>query len=172
MTKIVLFSLIFISLNNVHSRRLGDDPLQIRPQARQYIRIPGDYTWYEARKACENTGRGYPLAIIRNRDDNINANIVCHQTIEDHCWIGLTDIDNEGEFKWIDGSNPTFTDWHPGEPNDQGRVEDCAVIYDSFQGWNDYHCNLTFPALCLLADEGGAEPPPPVRGTDSPTVRL
>jgi len=30
-------------------------------------------------------------------------------------WIGLSDHESEGRFKWIDGSNVTYTSWDRGE---------------------------------------------------------
>ena len=48
--------------------------------------------------------------------------------------LGLTDLSNEGTFVWEGGqSEPEFTDWRAGEPNDMNDSEDCVFIAN----WND-----------------------------------
>ncbi|XP_056452550.1 collectin-12-like [Gadus chalcogrammus] len=45
-------------------------------------------------------------------------------------WLGLTDMETENVWKWVDGTLPVFTKWKPGQPDnwDQGysKGEDCA----------------------------------------------
>ncbi|KAM5172732.1 CD209 antigen-like protein C [Mantella aurantiaca] len=54
-------------------------------------------------------------------------------------WIGLTDLEKEGIFKWIDGTGLSYTFWDTGEPNDLLQLEDCVHMYD--EGWNDSICS-------------------------------
>ena len=61
-----------------------------------------------------------------------------------------------GVFKWAETHQETdYTNWHQGEPNNEGTDEDCVVIYsmnaDSF-GWNDQDCDYT-PAHALCETE-------------------
>ena len=56
-------------------------------------------------------------------------------------WIGGNDIDEEGTWKWTDGSPFEFTFWNSGEPNNSGpnKNEDCMM--HGFRGkWNDGPC--------------------------------
>ncbi|CAB1328245.1 unnamed protein product [Coregonus sp. 'balchen'] len=68
---------------------------------------------------------------------------------EMYFWIGLTDSEKEGIWKWVDGTTPTTTQfWREGEPNNAQGGENCAV-FNSFsdnlgniQSWNDQPCSL------------------------------
>ena len=64
-------------------------------------------------------------------------------------WIGLTDTDIEGIWKWKNNDEAaTFTDFYPGEPA-RGHLENCAVIWSGFDyKWGDYACNLQCMPIC------------------------
>ena len=70
-------------------------------------------------------------------------------------WIGLSDIETEGQFVFVDGVSSTNenTGWAPGEPNDVGKNEDCAHLHLSdpnhpINTANDYPCSRNAFALC------------------------
>ncbi|KAI2663234.1 C-type lectin domain family 4 member M [Labeo rohita] len=71
-------------------------------------------------------------------------------------WMGLTDIDVEGTWKWVDGSTLTSRFWDPREPNGQ-RKENCALTYSP--GWADYPCYISVPKrkrhLTLRSEDHG-----------------
>ena len=56
-------------------------------------------------------------------------------------WIGLNDIDEEGNFVWVSGEPVTFTNWAPGQPDDYLPGNDATHINfapDFNNGaWND-----------------------------------
>lgn len=58
------------------------------------------------------------------------------------CWIGLHDLNNEGRFVWADGSDNSYTQWAPSEPNNAYGYEDC-VETSANSDWNDYSCTST-----------------------------
>uniref|UniRef100_A0A673JZG1 C-type lectin domain-containing protein n=1 Tax=Sinocyclocheilus rhinocerous TaxID=307959 RepID=A0A673JZG1_9TELE len=88
--------------------------------------------------------RGADLIIINDREEQayIFSNMVSRGN---EFWIGLTDSDEEGRWKWVDGSTLTSGFWGSGEPNGQ-RGENCVVSYPS--GWYDYPCNDAFRWIC------------------------
>jgi hypothetical protein len=57
-------------------------------------------------------------------------------------WIGLTDVQTEGQYRWTSGEPLTFTKWDPGEPNNASTGEDyVAIYYPGFRNvatWNDW----------------------------------
>ncbi len=50
-------------------------------------------------------------------------------------WIGYTDKDQEGVWKWISGESPSYTNWNSGEPNNVND-EDFAEVVENGR-WND-----------------------------------
>ncbi|XP_076854347.1 uncharacterized protein LOC143509448 [Brachyhypopomus gauderio] len=64
-------------------------------------------------------------------------------------WIGLTDVDTEATWKWVDGSSIKNTGfWASGEPNNAGD-EDCGEIRNYREkGWNDIKCDTKNKFMC------------------------
>ncbi|KAM8822435.1 collectin-12-like [Spinachia spinachia] len=66
-------------------------------------------------------------------------------------WMGLTDREEENVWRWLDGSEPAFTRWKPGQPDDWGHGhemgEDCAgLIHEGL--WNDFFCEDQISYIC------------------------
>ncbi|XP_039608766.1 hepatic lectin-like [Polypterus senegalus] len=72
-------------------------------------------------------------------------------------WIGLTDEEKEGDFRWVDNSlldNKTRL-WASGQPN-SGDSEDCVKIQVSTScsekaNWHDYNCGGLSKYICERA---------------------
>lgn len=62
-------------------------------------------------------------------------------------WVGLTDAEREGDWRWLSGEIPFAGGWRPGEPNDQNG-EDCGELIVDGGGFNDVPCSLLKPVLC------------------------
>ncbi|XP_050976874.1 CD209 antigen-like protein B [Labeo rohita] len=98
-------------------------------------------SWNESRRYC--TERGADLIIINNEDEQ---KFIMKEAGISESWIGLTDTDVEGTWKWVDGSTLTSGFWKSGEPNGDRR-ENCVVSHSS--GWNDYPCHLVSRSIFL-----------------------
>ncbi|XP_048011580.1 hepatic lectin-like [Megalobrama amblycephala] len=93
--------------------------------------------WTESRRYC--TERGADLIIINNRAEQEFVSF-------DGFWIGLTDSDVEGRWKWVDGTNMTSGFWATAQPDNSNDDEDCAYAFSS--GWNDYPCKRAIRWIC------------------------
>ena len=70
----------------------------------------------------------------------------------DSAWAGLTDIDEEGVFRWVDGTvwDGAVGGWLDGQPDDWQGGEDCAEIvsWGGERPWNDLFCDREIAAVC------------------------
>ncbi|XP_018535696.1 C-type lectin domain family 4 member M isoform X2 [Lates calcarifer] len=64
---------------------------------------------------------------------------------KDNIWIGLTDRETEGTWKWVDGTPLTTSYWASNEPNGHTilRDEDCGevMLHEIKDNWNDKACD-------------------------------
>ncbi|XP_016385695.1 C-type lectin domain family 4 member M-like [Sinocyclocheilus rhinocerous] len=78
-------------------------------------------SWTESRRYCIE--RGADLVIIK---DSKKQDFVKKISCGSQTWIGLTDIEVEGTWKWVDGSALTSGFWNIDEPLGY-TVENCIV---------------------------------------------
>nr|XP_033479020.1 asialoglycoprotein receptor 2-like [Epinephelus lanceolatus] len=98
-------------------------------------------TWTESRKECQS--KGADLVIINSEEEQKFV-----IKFDKRIWIGLTDQDEEGVWKWVDGTALTAKYWYAPQPDDGGQPgvkEDCAEMYvkssDPLLKWNDIPCS-------------------------------
>ncbi|XP_076874378.1 uncharacterized protein LOC143524230 isoform X1 [Brachyhypopomus gauderio] len=102
-------------------------------------------TWSESRQDCRE--RGADLVIINSRQEQ---DFLFTTLGNSRAWIGLTDIDTEGIWKWVDDSSIKTTGfWAEGEPNNQ-TDENCGeiVMFTYTKGWNDWLCYIQNKWIC------------------------
>ncbi|WP_158398641.1 lectin-like protein [Faecalibacterium prausnitzii] len=97
----------------------------------------GPITWEQAERRCE--WKGGHLAVIESQAENdCLYNMMKEKGYENACF-GYSDKEKEGDWKWVNGSQSAYTNWHSGEPNNQGGDENYAMFYQKFGDgtWND-----------------------------------
>lgn len=66
-------------------------------------------------------------------------------------WIGLTDLEQENEWRWLDGTLLEYKNWKAGQPDNWGHGhgpgEDCAGLIN-FGQWNDFPCEDMNHFIC------------------------
>ncbi|XP_049451529.1 CD209 antigen-like [Epinephelus fuscoguttatus] len=113
--------------------------------------------WQEARNFC--TKQGGDLAVIDSREKHLavtnlinNYHDATRPISQTGFWIGLRDVQEEGNWRWLDGTRLAQGYWNDGEPNNQGN-EDCAAAYprsNPFKSWNDAPCNYDLKWICEM----------------------
>ncbi|MBP7583083.1 MAG: hypothetical protein KBA61_03550 [Spirochaetes bacterium] len=105
--------------------------------------------WHGARKNCEvNGGR---LASILSEEENraLFQHLGSSWGFTGNLWIGFSDEEREGTFRWDNGEPARYGNWCAGEPNNSGKDgEDCAHLYTARNCWNDFDCNARFGYIC------------------------
>ncbi|XP_078795561.1 CD209 antigen-like protein C [Oryzias latipes] len=100
-------------------------------------------SWDEAREFCR--ARRADLVVINRKDENEFISKLNKQKF----WIGLTDRDLKGTWKWVDGRSLNLTFWASNQPDDYDGEEGCGEINFEFPGlWNDAPCNHSRPSIC------------------------
>ncbi|XP_070694528.1 C-type lectin domain family 4 member E-like [Pempheris klunzingeri] len=106
-------------------------------------------SWDKARQDCRD--RGADLMVV---DGHTEQEFLTYFNKE--IWIGLNDRDNEGTWKWTDGSALTQAYWSPGGPdngagNPEWGEEDCVHLMVNRQtekNWNDRRCDASLQWMC------------------------
>ncbi|XP_043924792.1 asialoglycoprotein receptor 2-like [Protopterus annectens] len=110
--------------------------------------------WDDAKKACESEGAH--LMIITSLEEQRQA-WKFMRDVGVNIWIGLHDIDEEGDWRWVDGTMvsamPQFWDYKQPDNWDhkKNRTEDCGSLHrhgSLSSGWNDDYCMEYYRYIC------------------------
>ena len=109
--------------------------------------------WSQARRDCAR--QGGRLVILEDAQENLAVGALVRVWQDNPFWIGLSDRDTEGEWKWTNETLLDYPGWGEGEPNDYGNGEDCA--HSNWRGdgvWNDSRCGGGDAYVCEFQGEG------------------
>jgi len=110
--------------------------------------------WFAAETFCRNES-GHLASVHSDATSDIVWGMM-NRTSLDVIWIGGSDTEEEGVWKWADCTPWNFTVWWTGEPNNQGD-EDCLEVYvfddqhqhkDANKKWNDDKCSKEEGFVC------------------------
>ncbi|XP_066477047.1 pulmonary surfactant-associated protein D [Tiliqua scincoides] len=101
-------------------------------------------TFDDLKQRCLQAGG--QLATPKNADENaaVQEIVVLHKK---SVFLGITDIQTEGKFKYLNGDAIVYSNWHPGEPNNDKGNENCVEVYVTGK-WNDRSCGEKRLILC------------------------
>ncbi|XP_029978981.1 collectin-12 [Sphaeramia orbicularis] len=115
------------------------------------------HSFDDAKATCES--KSASLLIINDMDEQ---KWLKKQTFgKGYFWMGLTDKEEEDVWRWLDGTEPAFTKWKPGQPDNWGHGhemgEDCAgLIHEGL--WNDFFCEDLISYICEKEMETTSSP--------------
>ncbi|XP_076603713.1 CD209 antigen-like protein C [Chaetodon auriga] len=105
-------------------------------------------SWDKGREDCRD--RGADLVVVNSHEEEIFLTALTKKNV----WIGLSDRDEEGTWKWVDGSPLTLTYWPAAQPDNGGGdpqwgEEDCVHIRTEMDThWNDLSCEASLQWIC------------------------
>ncbi len=108
-----------------------------------YMLITTSASWKSAKVACENMG-GYLVTITSEAENELMATLASGNAV----WIGASDEETEGVWKWITGEAFSYTNWYSGEPNNSNGAEHYAHMRSDCDQWNDETSSITYYYIC------------------------
>jgi T5SS/PEP-CTERM-associated repeat protein/autotransporter-associated beta strand protein len=109
----------------------------------RYQVIQGNFTWDQAKADAESRTNAYGikghLATIGTQAEwNIAKGYL---PADSSCWLGGTDEAQDGNWKWVDGTPWTYSNWDSGEPNNLygPASESYLEVYGGEHKWNDLY---------------------------------
>ena len=109
-------------------------------------------SWSDAEVFCQ--GEGGNLASVTS--EAINDYIYEEKKRKglNFVWLGGSDQEKEGVWKWLDESPWDFNNWNLVEPSNQ-TGQDCLTQAYYSQKWNDYSCMAKINFVCSQTLQSG-----------------
>ncbi|GLH13393.1 Lectin subunit alpha [Gryllus bimaculatus] len=130
------------------------------PPGPGYVSVPGVgfyrvhkelHTWAEAKAICEAEG-GHLLIINSEAEDHAILQLLKRTpNLSTWLFIGFNDKEQEGFYVTIFGdpvASLGHARWHPGQPDDWDKKEDCGTVWTESGGLNDYICDGKMGFIC------------------------
>lgn len=121
-------------------------------------------SWSSAALEAQRLG-GF-LAVINDQAENdfVTTTFGTYGGEGRHLWIGFTDAQQEGTFRWFNGQSATYSNWAAGEPNNASEEDFTELLgTDGLQTvgtagqWNDLPDTPGYPVYGVVE----IEPPSP-----------
>ena len=111
-----------------------------------YMLFESNASWHKAKLVCERNG-GH-LATVSSAEEDAFLTSFAGQPF----WLGATDIDAEGTWKWVTGEEYEYSHFDDGEPNnDSWGIERSENYLGSRSGkWNDYQGYTELAYVCEI----------------------
>ncbi len=128
------------------------EPILNSDQKYVFAREEGGWHWHDERARA----MGGNLASITSAEENEQVTRIANGNV---VWIGgIRKGSGNGpganHWYWSDGRPWTYTNWHPGEPNNYGGVENRVHLgWHTARTWNDVHDGWRGPAVYELSPE-------------------
>lgn len=93
-------------------------------------------TWKEAQAFCESIDGNLAMPKTKEISDFIVSIAIKYNL--NGLWLGATDEEAEGIWKWVDGTTMTYSNWNTGEPNNLNGEHYLETYTNNNAGkWND-----------------------------------
>ena len=106
-------------------------------------------TWYEANLVSEYLG-GHLVAITSASEESFVKGIIGNSDL----WIGASDKNTEGNWRWTTGESMSYSDWGENQPDNAASpgegTENYVHIWGNTGKWNDNAGCVQYPFMCEI----------------------
>ncbi|KAK9400467.1 pulmonary surfactant-associated protein D-like [Crotalus adamanteus] len=113
--------------------------------AKTFVSTGQSENFANGKALCSQAGGS--LAVAKNVAEN-TALAAIAKRLNKYLYLGMSDIQTEGKFTYLNGQPVTYTKWKSSEPNNLDE-EDCVILLQDSQ-WNDLSCNHQALIICEL----------------------
>ncbi|XP_039886053.1 perlucin-like protein [Simochromis diagramma] len=112
--------------------------------------------WLNSTLKCKDIGGHLAILTTKEEHDALEKEARTIGTFNPFYWLGLSDIENEGDWKWVDNSTLQVSFWNTlkSEPDNNASAgeagEDCAVVDTQNQNWYDVPCSFQYRRICQM----------------------
>ena len=114
-----------------------------------YKKYDQKMNYTDAKARCESDGTF--LAIPKSKTEN---DFFAGLIKADDFWIGINDIEKEGNFVAVDGTDLSYENWHPFEPNDDSSDDGVEIRWWDNGRWNDVTITEERKFICSINIKG------------------
>ncbi|XP_002734480.1 C-type lectin 16-like [Saccoglossus kowalevskii] len=141
-------------------------PYNVHLDSYRWNIVLGDFTWFEARDACDASGGRLAVFDQKNKNKAVRQFIMATPELKEGpgggFWIGCHDLKCEGVFEWVNGIEVSsmWTQWYQGPPTEQPNNnpaqeggQDCCQLWKKPQNkpvyhWDDEFCDAEKGYVC------------------------
>ncbi|XP_047455413.1 C-type lectin domain family 4 member E [Mugil cephalus] len=112
--------------------------------------------WLNSRDSCEEMGSHLTILHTMEQHDSLEKEARRIGGFDYHFWIGLSDIEKEGDWRWVDNTTLEYKYWNPSssEPDNHQsggeHGEDCATLDSHSKTWFDVPCEFHYKRICQM----------------------
>ena len=128
---------------NILSTAMCFTPDWLRLQRSCFKEFTEKVNWYTAQQTCQSINSNLTSIHSAKENDFVSHRVAASS--ESIYWIGLNDFKNNTVYEWVDGSDVSFTNWGPTEPN-SGGIDNCTE--SNYGRWNDLACSTHRSFVC------------------------
>ena len=126
----------------------------VEPVVDQFEIVRGVFTWSMAKADAEK--RGGRLAVLSTKELFTQGHALQTAASMTSIWLGATDKEVNGTWRWLDGSLLTFSNWGRSEPNDHfGPASENHLEMYPDGTWNDLPDRAPFYLYGYLLERVG-----------------
>ncbi|KAM9310652.1 CD209 antigen-like protein C [Pholidichthys leucotaenia] len=112
--------------------------------------------WLNSRDSCEEMGSHLTILHTIEQHDALEKEARKIGGFDYHFWIGLSDTEKEGDWRWVDNTTLQNEYWNQfsSEPDNHHsggeHGEDCATLDSHSKTWFDVPCDHIYKRICQM----------------------